>query len=58
MGGHHALDRDVWMVAGWYVLTVEKASGPEPVRISGITLTASYETGPRELVEGAERRAA
>lgn len=56
--GHHALGGEVWMVAGWYVLTVERASGPEPVRISGITLTASYETGPRELVERAQRLAA
>ena len=55
---HHALDGDVWMVAGWYQLTVTRGDGPEPVRITGIVIAKSYETGPRELVERAQRRAA
>lgn len=58
MRGYHALDGEVWMVAGWYVVGVERSGGAESVRISGITLTASYQSGPRELVERAQRRAA
>lgn len=56
--GYHVLGDEVWMVAGWYVLTVERGEGAAPVRISGITLVSSYETGPRELVERAQQRAA
>lgn len=54
--GHHVLGDEVWMAAGWYRITLEPGGGP--VRVAGITLTASYETGPRSLVDRARERAA
>lgn len=53
--GYHVIGDEVWMVAGWYRLTLDAA---DPPRIAGIALTASYETGRRELVTEAQKRAA
>ncbi len=50
---YHVLDGAEWMVAGWYELTVTAG----PARISGIVLTAVYETGSRELLGHAQERA-
>jgi hypothetical protein len=50
--GHHVIGDRVWMVAGWYRLTL---AGD---RLSGIALDASYETGSRDLVDEAQKRAA
>ena len=53
--GYHILGDQVWMVAGWYRLTVDAAGPP---RITGIVLTATYETGSRDLITQAQARAA
>lgn len=54
--GYHALGDEVWMVAGWYTLTLT-SSGESP-RIAGITLATSYETGSRGLLDRAQERVA
>jgi SnoaL-like domain len=51
--GYHHLEGEVWMVAGWYRLVMQDGD-----RIGGITLTTTYETGDRALVEKARARAA
>lgn len=43
------------MVAGWYMITVERG---DPPTVASIVLTASYETGSRDLVARAQARAA
>jgi hypothetical protein len=53
--GYHVLGDEVWMVAGWYQLSVEPA---DPPRIAGIVLTATHETGSRDLLTRAQARAA
>ncbi|PZS32931.1 MAG: hypothetical protein DLM58_08950 [Pseudonocardiales bacterium] len=53
--GFHHLDGGTWMVAGWYTLTLAEDDGR--VRIAGIDLAESYETGSRDLVERARQRA-
>ncbi|MCA2216564.1 nuclear transport factor 2 family protein [Jidongwangia harbinensis] len=53
--GYHVLGDEVWMVAGWYRLTL---TAGDPARVAGIVLTAAYETGDRELVARARERAA
>jgi hypothetical protein len=53
--GYHVLGDEVWMVAGWYHLSIRPA---DPPRIAGILLTASYETGSRDLIARAQARAA
>jgi hypothetical protein len=53
--GYHVLGDEVWMAAGWYRLALD---GGDPARIAGIVLTATYETGDRELVGRARARAA
>lgn len=55
---YHYLDDEAWMLAGWYLLTLQAGTGDEPVRIGGITLTQSYETGSRDLLRAAQERAA
>lgn len=56
--GHHYLDGEEWMVAGWYQLTVTGGRDDQPVRLSGITITRSHETGSRDLLTRAQERAA
>lgn len=53
--GYHHLDGQTWMVAGWYTLTLIEVDGR--TRVAGIDLAASYETGSRDLVDRAQRRA-
>lgn len=53
--GYHALGGEVWMVAGWYRLTLDDA---DPPRVAGIVLETLYETGDRSLVERATAQAA
>ena len=53
--GYHVVGDEIWMLAGWYRLTLDAA---DPPRIAGIVLTASHETGSRELVTRAQKRAA
>jgi hypothetical protein len=53
--GYHVLGDEVWMVAGWYQLHIEPA---DPPRIAGIVLTATYETGSRDVLARAQARAA
>jgi hypothetical protein len=53
--GYHQLGDEVWMIAGWYHLTLETT---DPPRVAGIVLTATYETGSRDLVARAQNRAA
>ena len=50
--GYHHLGEETWMVAGWYVLTVDSDG-----RLAGITLHTSYEEGDRGLVDKARARA-
>lgn len=53
--GYHRLGEQVWMVAGWYSLTVRATA--ERWQIAGITLHVSYEDGDRGLTEMASERA-
>lgn len=53
--GCHRLDGEEWTVAGWYDLTLTTPGTP---RIAAIVLTATYETGHRDLLGRAQDRAA